>query len=217
MTPPPAWALRPSPPAARMVQGGLRVRRNVFGISGVLIVGRRWTPLQGRWWELITFDEFVAVQTRQLLGLAASLTGADWHLSQDLVQDVLLKAYRHWAVIGDLEQPYGYVRRMLVNEYISWRRRWARLIPVAVIDAPEALVPDPAANQADRAALDGELRQLPRRQRTVLVLRYYEGLSDAEIAETLACSISAVRSYASRALSTLRSHPEALLAHDGEV
>jgi RNA polymerase sigma-70 factor (sigma-E family) len=131
-------------------------------------------------------------------------------LAEDLVQEVLIKAHRRWSKIEKLDVPFSYVRRMVVNEYISWHRRWSRVVPTADIELIDD-APDEATTHADRDALDAQLARLPRRQRTVLALRYFGGLSDSEIADALGCGVSAVRSYASRALATLREQPSALL------
>jgi RNA polymerase sigma factor (sigma-70 family) len=94
---------------------------------------------------------------------------------------------------------------MIVNEWLSWRRRSWRQVPSgAGTDVDTRLTPDPATGHAERDALLAELARLPRRQRAVLVLRYYEALSDAEIAEVLGCAPGTVRGYASRALAALR-------------
>lgn len=153
----------------------------------------------------MTFDEFVAARLPALLRYAAVLAG-DRDLAQDIVQEVLARAHGRWTSISRLDVPELYVRRMVTNEYLSWRRRWGRVVPVAdVTPPPEAAAPpDAATTHADRDALLAELARLPRRQQAVLVLRYYEGLSDAEIAQVLDCRPSTVRGYASRALATLR-------------
>ena len=94
---------------------------------------------------------------------------------------------------------------MIVNEFLSWRRRSWRLVPAGRgPDVDNRVSQDHAAAHAERAALLAELGTLPRRQRAVLVLRYYEGLSDTEIAEVLGCAPGTVRGYASRALAALR-------------
>lgn len=150
----------------------------------------------------MTFEEFTGDKLPALLRFAVVLTG-DRGLAEDVVQDVLLRVYTRWAKIGALESPEHYVRRMVVNEFLSWRRRWSRLVPHA--DPPvRSLVPDHAVTHAERDALRTELDKLPKRQRTVLVLRYYAGMSDVEIAELLGCRPGTVRGYASRALAALR-------------
>jgi RNA polymerase sigma-70 factor (sigma-E family) len=149
----------------------------------------------------MTFEEFTATRLVALLGYAAVLTG-ERGLAEDVVQEVLLRAHQRWHHIGGLDAPEYYVRRMITNEYLSWRRRWARIVPSA--DLPETTAPDHAGAHAERDALVGRLATLPKRQRAVLVLRYYVGLSDNEIADAMGCSAGTVRGYASRALSTLR-------------
>jgi RNA polymerase sigma-70 factor (sigma-E family) len=151
----------------------------------------------------MVFEEFTAARLPGLLRFAVVLTG-DRGLAEDVVQEVLLRAYGRWAKIGALDSPEQYVRRMVVNEYLSWRRRWARVTPHP--DPPVGVDPfsDHAAVHAERDALRFELDKLPRRQRAVLVLRYYAGMSDLEIAEVLGCGAGTVRGYASRALAALR-------------
>jgi len=85
----------------------------------------------------------------------------------------------------------------------SWRRKWARYIPKADVE-PDTRQPDHAEAHAERSALLAEVVKLPRRQRAVLVLRYYEGMSDAQIAEVLGCAETTVRGYAFRGLAALR-------------
>ena len=156
---------------------------------------------------MVTFEEYVAARLAGLLRFAVVLTG-DRDLAQDVVQEVLARAQARWRSIVRLDLPDRYVRRMIVNEFVSWRRRWGRQVPVGwVVDGHPVGVsrqPDAAAAHAERDALLAELARLPRRQQAVLVLRYYEGLSDVEIAEVLGCRPGTVRGYASRALVMLR-------------
>lgn len=149
------------------------------------------------------FADFVVERQQALLRFAMVLCG-DARLAEDVVADVLSRAYERWAKITALDHPYAYVRRMIVNEYISWRRRRDRSIVTASVDGYAPDVPDPAEAHSERAALDAQLATLPRQQRATLVLRYYEGLSDTEVADVLGCVPSTVRSNASRALHTLR-------------
>lgn len=151
----------------------------------------------------MTFDEFTAERLPGLLKFAVVLTG-ERCLAEDVVQEVLVRVFERWAKIGGLDRPEYYVRRMVVNQFLSWRRRSGRSIPHA--DPPDRLAPgsDHAVVQAERDALRTELEKLPRRQRAVLVLRYYAGMSDNEIAEVLGCGVGTVRGYASRALASLR-------------
>jgi RNA polymerase sigma-70 factor (sigma-E family) len=160
----------------------------------------------------MTFEEFVRAQLGPLLGLATAMSG-DPGLGEDLVQEVLLKAHRHWNKIDKLSSPPSYVRRMLVNEFVSWRRKWSRIVPTADVQLVDDR-PDHASTHADHQALQTQLAGLPRRQRAALALRYFGGLSDTEIAEALGCEVTTVRAYISRGLAALRLQPESLLTND---
>lgn len=149
------------------------------------------------------FAEFVAERQKALLRLAMVLSG-DARQAEEIVADVLGRTFERWTRVSTVEQPYAYVRRMVVNEYISWRRRVRRTYPVARLDDLVDVEPDTSNAYAERDALIDQLAALPRQQRATLVLRYYEGLSDAEIAEVLGCAESTVRSNAARALAALR-------------
>lgn len=153
----------------------------------------------------MTFDEFAATRLDAVLRFAVVLTN-DRGLAEDVVQEVLIRAHQHWAKIGALEHPEAYVRRMVVNEFLSWRRKWARYVPQADVEPMmgQTTQADHADAQAERATLLAEVAKLPRRQRAVLVLRYYEGLSDAQIADVLGCAETTVRGYAFRGLAALR-------------
>jgi len=157
----------------------------------------------------MTFEEYVHRRTGALLGLAVAVSG-DRHVAEDVVQDVLVKAHARWAAIEQLDDPHAYVRRMVVNEHLSWRRKWSRVVPFAEVALFDDR-PDDASRHADRAALIQALRTLTGRQRTVLALRFYEGLSDREIAEVLGCGEGSVRTHASRALAALRTKGDQLL------
>lgn len=152
----------------------------------------------------MTFEEFAAGQLSEILGFALVLTG-DRASAEDIVQETLIRAYRHWDKITSLDRPEFYIRKMVVNEFLSSRRRLWRQVPSGRgSDLDNRLVPDHASRYAEQDALLSELRKLPRRQRAVVVLRYCEDLSDAGIAEILGCAPVTVRGYASRALATLR-------------
>jgi RNA polymerase sigma-70 factor (sigma-E family) len=157
----------------------------------------------------VTFEQFANTRLPALLRYAIVLTG-DRDLAQDVVQEVLARAHVRWKQIGKSHSPDAYVRRMVVNEYLSWRRTWAaRKVHAAgerLIDLGDARGGRP--DHADGVVLADELwnrlATLGRRQRTVLVLRYYEQLDDVEIADLLGCAPATVRSNASKALKTLR-------------
>ncbi|MCU1692720.1 MAG: polymerase, sigma-24 subunit, subfamily [Frankiales bacterium] len=147
------------------------------------------------------FSAFVAARSRHLLQAAHLLTG-DRHRAEDLLQTALTRAYLRWDRIVD-EDPEGYVRRTMVNAHIDWWRRkpW-REQPTEVL--PEVAVADRTRSSDDRSSLLAALAQLSPRQRAVMVLRYFEDLSEAEIARTLGCSTGTVKSAASRAAAKLR-------------
>jgi len=152
-------------------------------------------------------DDVVRTHLPGLLRYATVLTG-DGHTAADLVQEVLLRAHVRWTRIGLMERPDLYLRRMVTNEHLSWRRRWHVRTVHPSTDAVLDAHADPARDHAHRVVEDDamwrRLADLPPRQRTVLVLRYYEGLTDPEIAQVLGTSAATVRSHASRALATLR-------------
>ena len=160
----------------------------------------------------VTFEEFVASRLPALLRYAAALTG-DRDLAQDVVQEVLARAHLRWRTVAASDSPERYVRRMVLNEHLSWRRRWAvrHIAPagerLADLGDAHRQGPDHAADHALRDELWQRLATLPRKQRAVLVLRYYEGCDDEEIADLLRCAPATVRSHASRALKALRAEP----------
>lgn len=139
---------------------------------------------------------------RALLRFARTLTG-DRGLAEDLVQQVVLRLLeRNGEPIIDLD---AYARRMIVNEFISWRRKWSRIKPVALIDERlDNRTLDPTTRTADLADLRHQLEALSRRQRAAIVLRYFADQTDDEIAQSLGCSRNAARSLISRGLAALR-------------
>lgn len=152
---------------------------------------------------MVSFDELVVSNERRLLRLALMLSGGV-HSAEDLVQTVLARAHRRWDRISSLDHPEAYLRTMVVNEFLSWRRRLKnREVPMAELVEPPA-GEDITGRQAQRDAAWRLLANLPRQQRAVLVLRFYEDLPDDEIAAVLGCSASTVRSNAARGLANLR-------------
>ncbi|MFI7060476.1 SigE family RNA polymerase sigma factor [Kribbella sp. NPDC050124] len=151
----------------------------------------------------LSFDELVVSTERRLLRLGLMLTGGV-HSAEDLVQTVFARAHRKWDRIQSLDNPEAYLRTMVVNEFLSWRRLLKnKELPVAEpVDLPST--EDIGARQALQDAAWRLLATLPRQQRAVLVLRYYEDLPDAEIAAVLGCAPGTVRSNAARGLETLR-------------
>jgi RNA polymerase sigma-70 factor (sigma-E family) len=152
----------------------------------------------------VTFDDWASTGLDRLLRFAAVLCGSS-SLAEDVVQDVLIKALGRWDTVQAADRPDSYLRRMVVNEYLSWRRKWLRIVPHMDMELRvDDHAVDPAIGVVDRDQIVAELAKLPRPQRAVLVLRYYCGYSDSEIVDLLGCSPSTVRSYASRALAALR-------------
>ncbi|MFC7481722.1 SigE family RNA polymerase sigma factor [Luedemannella flava] len=151
----------------------------------------------------MTYDEFARSRLAPLLRYAVMLTG-DPHLAEDLVQETLVRVQLKWRRVSRADVPDLYVRRMLTNAYLDWRRgRWVRHIVLGTAHREEA-VADHAERGADRDEMWQLLATLPRRQRAALVLRYYEDLADAQVAEVLGCAVGTVRAHISRALATLR-------------
>ena len=123
----------------------------------------------------MTFDEFVNQHLPAVLRFAAVLTG-DRTSSEDIVQEVLIRAHARWSRISVLDRPEFYVRKMVLNEFRSARRRSQRTVPAgSATDVDHRVVPDHAIGHADRAVLLTEIAKLPAQQRAVVVLRYYEG------------------------------------------
>ena len=151
----------------------------------------------------VDFDAFVLARGAALVRFAHALSG-DRGLGEDLCQTVLVKAHRRWNKINGDPEPY--VRAAVVRELVSWRRR--RSSGESPTPLPELAVHSPLDEIAERDAMWRLLQRLPHRQRAVLVLRYWQQLSDAEIAALLRCSEGTVRSSASRAFAVLRRHPD---------
>lgn len=147
------------------------------------------------------FAEYVARQRPALMRFAMVLTCRTW-LAEDLVSDVLGRAFERWERISGMDEPHAYVRRMVVNEYLSWRRMLTRTSPRAEVEP--MVISDGADERAERDAMISRLAGLPRKQRAAVVLRYYAGLSDREIATQLGCREPTVRSQIHRALTVLR-------------
>jgi RNA polymerase sigma-70 factor (sigma-E family) len=152
------------------------------------------------------FDAFVSSSLPALLRFAHVLTGrAD--LAEDLVSAALLRSWRAW---GRVEEPTAFVRRVIVNQHLSWWRSRTR----AVAFRADPVGPDEIARFDERDRVWRALATLPSRQRAVLVLRYYEDLSEAEIARVMGTSAGTVKSQASRGLRRLA---ELLDADAGDV
>lgn len=152
------------------------------------------------------FECFVQARAASLFRTALALSCQDRAEAEDLLQVCLERVYRHWhriAIQG--VEPERYARRILVNAALD-RRRWLRRRPEWPLSAAGAglSVPDQVGKVAERDALVRALGTLPARQRSALVLRYFDDLDDSEIAAALGCSPGTVRSHLSRGLARLR-------------
>jgi RNA polymerase sigma-70 factor (sigma-E family) len=150
------------------------------------------------------FDEFVNTRASALLRFAYLLT-ADPHQAEDVVQEALARCHAKWSRIERYEVPEAYVRKVVLRQYLSWRRLLSSR-EVVVAEFPDTAVT--GADNADRIAVRQQLWQLlgrlPRMQRAVLVLRYFEDRDDDDIARLLGCARPTVRVHAARGLRRLR-------------
>ncbi|MGI8901869.1 MAG: SigE family RNA polymerase sigma factor [Nocardioides sp.] len=163
------------------------------------------------------FEAYMVARQPGLLRTAYLLTG-DQHTAEDLVQTALAKLYLSWDKVHRRELVDGYVRRILVNEHNSlWRRAWKRR-ELSTDSLPDRPTVADRVDEAQNAALWDFVQTLPRKQRAVIVLRYYEELSEVEIADILGISVGTVKSQASRALAGMRArvHENPVLAKDRE-
>ncbi|MET8146567.1 SigE family RNA polymerase sigma factor [Sphaerisporangium sp. NPDC005288] len=153
------------------------------------------------------FDEFLAARSTALLRTAILVCGASIHDAEDLAQGALERVYRHWPRIRH-DNPESYARRVVVNAAISRARRRKVIQEITFARPPELEAPQPDLDTRD--ALLAELRRLPARMRAVVVLRYWEDLSEAETAALLGCSAGTVKSQAARGLARMRARMGAL-------
>jgi RNA polymerase sigma-70 factor (sigma-E family) len=149
-----------------------------------------------------SFYEYVAARTARLSRVAYVLTG-DFHLAEDLVQQTLLRVAERWQRISAAGDPDAYVRRVLYNQYVSWWRR-ARLRVDLRAEPPEMSVSDASGDVIASLMVRQALNRLTVRQRAVLVLRYFEDLTEAEAADVLNCAVGTVKSQSRVALARLR-------------
>lgn len=150
------------------------------------------------------FDQFVAAHVDDLVRTAYLIVW-DEAEAEDLVQECLLKVARRWPRIRRMEQPRAYARRVLVNLALDGARgRALRLSELEPGASASSVAVDPLPGIDTRAELLQALGQLTARQRAVLVLRYFNDLTEAQVAEVLGCSPGTVKSNASRGLARLR-------------
>ena len=162
-------------------------------------------PVDGGPSEPDGFREFVETRSGALLRSGWLLTG-DWPSAEDLVQTALAAAWPRWATLTRQDAPELYVRKIMVNTFLRWRRRWTG--EIATGRRPDMRAYGDAFAQIDaRQALIAALDRLPPRQRAVVVLRYFADQTEAQTAAAMGCSVGAVKAHASKALARLRDAP----------
>jgi RNA polymerase sigma-70 factor (sigma-E family) len=155
--------------------------------------------------EVVSFEDFVGARGRALWRSAWLLTG-DAQKAEDLLQTALMKCWRRWPSIQHNQAVESYVRRALVSTYTDWwRRKWTGEVPTEFL--PETIAHAEPDLTEDRRNLVQALALLPRGQRAILVLRYFDDLTEAQTAEALGITVGTVKSQSARAMATLRTSP----------
>jgi RNA polymerase sigma-70 factor (sigma-E family) len=151
------------------------------------------------------FRDFVHARLARLSRVAYLLTG-EHHAAEDLVQNTLVRLASRWPKVARTGVPDAYVRKVMYHEHISsWRRSRHLRAELSTADLPDSGTgPDMAAETVRRLLLEQALAKLTRKQRAVIVLRFFEDLSEADAAEALGVSIGTVKSQTSYALTRLR-------------
>lgn len=148
------------------------------------------------------FTEFVIDNSAQLLRTAWLLTGDLGH-AEDLVQTALAKAYSRWPRVRAADNRSAYVRRLMVNSHLSWRRRLTNTEQVIEF-LPDRAAGDLQGDHADTDQMRTALAQLSPRVRTAIVLRFFDDLSETTTAQLMGCSVSTVNNHVTRGLAALR-------------
>ena len=152
--------------------------------------------------DVAAFDAFVVARRGTLMRTALLLTG-DRGRAEDLVQTALFETYRRWPRLRDRADPVGYARKTLVTTHLNWirRRSWHEPAVGEIVDMAAA---DDVGRVAERLRIRAALLALPPRMRAVLVLRFFEDLSERDTADLLGCSAGTVKSQTARALEQVR-------------
>jgi RNA polymerase sigma-70 factor (sigma-E family) len=148
------------------------------------------------------FGAFVADRAPTLIRVAYLLCGGDQHAAEDLVQNALVKTATRWSTLRH-EDPEGYIRTVMYREQVSRWRRSARGREL-LVEPPREVLADQSGHVDLRLAMRVHLLRLPPAQRAVLVLRFFEDLTETQAAQVLGCSVGTVRSRTHRAVSRLR-------------
>lgn len=163
--------------------------------------------------ERLAFADFVAARGQALQRTAFLLT-ADWAMAEDLLQTALARAYPRWSRI-ERDDPEAYVRKVIVNTWSSWwRRKWRGERPTETL--PDSAAADPYADADRRSAVAAALAALPPGQRAVVVLRFHEDMTEAQVAATLGVSVGTVKSQTAKAMTRLRDS-DALAGYGSET
>jgi RNA polymerase sigma-70 factor (sigma-E family) len=164
---------------------------------------------------IVSFETYVGTRSDSLVRLAYLMV-RDRHLAEDLVQESLARLHRSWSRVQASDNPDAYVRRTMLNQLLSWRRRRSWTERSVADPEPANAALDPSTQTVERDAMWQLLGTLPTRQRAVVVLRFYEDLDDNAIADLLDCAPATVRSHVSKALAQLRSSmTDAALTREG--
>jgi RNA polymerase sigma-70 factor (sigma-E family) len=150
------------------------------------------------------FEDFVRAHLPSLLRTAFLLTGGDGPAAEDAVQETLTRLYPRWARVQQADHPLAYVRRSLINTYLNSVRSTSAREFVALDSADRGAGGDMTQAVGDRDQIRRLIRQLPERQRVALVLRYFDDLTDREVARAMGCRPGTARSLISRGLSAVR-------------
>jgi RNA polymerase sigma-70 factor (sigma-E family) len=164
------------------------------------------------------FRHFVIARSPGLVRGAWLLTG-DLATAEDLVQTALAKVWSRWAQVNRQDAPEAYTRRVMMSTFLTWnRRRWR--CELAVGELPDTVEASNDLHEVElRWSVARALRTLPRRQRAVIVLRYFEDLTEVQVAQALSCSVGTVKSQNAKAIKQLRTNPQltALFVWSGEA
>src|ERR1700712_4837311 len=152
------------------------------------------------------FRHFVMARSPGLVRAAWLLTG-DLSTAEDLVQTALAKVWSRWTQVDRQDAPEAYVRRAMMSTFLTWnRRRW--LAELATGELPDTVEANNDLHEVElRWSVARALRTLPRRQRAVIVLRYFDDLTEVQVAEVLGCSVGTVKSQNAKAIKKLRMDP----------
>ena len=141
----------------------------------------------------VDFSQFVRAHHARLFRTVYLLTG-DYHRAEDVVQATFMRLYQRWGRVAAMRDPGAYARKVAVNQVWSWRRRRSSQ-EVPAFRVVDVALPSPADDVTDHEAVWSAVLSLPSRQRAVIVLRFYEDLSEAQTAEIVGMAVGTVKSH----------------------